>query len=75
MTQRRILTVALILTMAASSLVAMPATQAAPPDEPYFSRTWERTDYPVADGVGHSHLDVGAGSFHPAGPGALQRSS
>ena len=50
MRQRRLLVVALTLAMMAGSLVSIP-TQAAPPGEPYFSRTWERTDYPVADGA------------------------
>ena len=67
MRQRRILTAALILTMAAGSLLAMPATQAAPPDEPYFSRTWERTDYPVADGAVTRTWMWGPEAFTPPG--------
>ena len=32
-------------------VIPLSVARAAPPGEPYFSRTWERTDYPVADGA------------------------
>jgi hypothetical protein len=39
----------LVFLAAARAMAAPPPTGEFPPSEPYFSRTWERTDKPVAD--------------------------
>ncbi len=64
---RRIWLLVGILSVGASLFAAIPSAKADPPAMPTFHRTWERTDYPVADGAIARTWMWGPEAFTPQG--------